>query len=70
MILAYDGTAYRGWQIQPKQKTLQATLEQALAEVTGAQTRVIASGRTDAGVHAIGQAVSFHTESHLSCDVL
>ncbi len=70
MTLAYDGTAYCGWQIQPKQKTLQATLEQALAEVTGAQTRVIASGRTDAGVHAIGQAVSFNTESHLSCDVL
>ena len=70
MTLAYDGTAYCGWQIQPKHKTVQATLEQALAEVTGAPTRVIASGRTDAGVHAIGQAVSFYTKSHLSCDVL
>ena len=70
MIIAYDGTAYCGWQIQSKQKTLQATLEQALAEVIGTPTRVMASGRTDAGVHAMGQAVSFDTESNLPCDVL
>ncbi len=70
MTLAYDGTAYSGWQVQANQSTLQGTVEAALAEVTGKPIRVIASGRTDAGVHALGQVVGFDTDSHLSCAVL
>ena len=69
LALAYDGTAYAGWQVQPGQRTLQETLEAALAKITGETIRVTASGRTDAGVHALGQIVSFNTESPLSADI-
>ena len=69
LTLAYDGTAYAGWQVQPGQRTLQGTLEAALARITRETFRVIASGRTDAGVHALGQVVSFHCESSLPPDV-
>jgi tRNA pseudouridine38-40 synthase len=70
LTLAYDGTGYAGWQSQPDRRTLQDTLEQALARIVGHGLRVAASGRTDAGVHALGQVVSFETESALSTDVL
>jgi tRNA pseudouridine38-40 synthase len=69
LTLAYDGTAYAGWQVQPGQRTLQGTLEAALAKITRETIRVTGSGRTDAGVHALGQVVSFDTESPLSADV-
>ncbi|HWB09722.1 MAG TPA: tRNA pseudouridine(38-40) synthase TruA [Pirellulales bacterium] len=70
LTLAYDGTAYAGWQVQPGQRTLQGTLEAALAKITRETIRVTASGRTDAGVHALGQVVSFDTDSPLRADVL
>lgn len=70
LTLAYDGTAYAGWQVQVNQPTVQASLEQAIAKVTGASIRTHASGRTDAGVHALGQVVSLETASPLSVDVL
>ncbi len=70
LIVAYDGTAYAGWQVQSGQRTLQETLEAALAKVTGQTVRVLASGRTDAGVHASGQVVAFRTESRLVPEVL
>lgn len=70
LTLAYDGTAYAGWQLQPGQRTLQETLEAALAKITSETIRVTASGRTDAGVHALGQVVSFDTESPLSPEVV
>jgi tRNA pseudouridine38-40 synthase len=69
LILAYDGTAYAGWQVQPRQNTLQETLEVALGKITGETIRVTASGRTDSGVHALGQVVSFDTKSPLPPDV-
>jgi len=66
LTLAYDGTAYAGWQVQPARPTIQQTLEQAIAAVTGETVRVVASGRTDAGVHAAGQVVGWRTGSSLS----
>lgn len=70
LTIAYDGTAYAGWQYQPDRMSVQETLENALKKVTGERIRVLASGRTDAGVHALGQVVGFSTECKLPPDVL
>lgn len=70
LTLAYDGTDYAGWQVQPGRRTVQGELEAALRRITGEEVRAIASGRTDAGVHALGQVVSFRTESRLPAAVL
>lgn len=61
LTLAYDGTAYCGWQRQPNGQSVQAIVERALSEFTGERIHVAASGRTDAGVHAVGQLVTFNT---------
>jgi tRNA pseudouridine38-40 synthase len=55
----YDGTAFFGFQVQVEQRTVQGEIERALEAVTGAKTRVIGAGRTDRGVHARGQVISF-----------
>ena len=65
LTLAYDGAAYSGWQFQPDRPTLQGTLESALKQITRETIRVAGSGRTDAGVHALGQVVSFHSATRL-----
>jgi tRNA pseudouridine38-40 synthase len=70
LTIAYDGTDYFGWQFQPDKRTIQGTLEAAVADVTTSWTRIVASSRTDAGVHAVGQAVSFPTETRLENDEL
>jgi tRNA pseudouridine38-40 synthase len=69
--VAYDGTDFRGWQTQPGLRTVQETLESAIAAVTGDESAPAnASGRTDSGVHAVGQVVNFYTKSLLEPDVL
>jgi tRNA pseudouridine38-40 synthase len=70
LTLSYDGTAYAGWQVQSNARTIQAEVEKALHQVTGEKIRVLASGRTDAGVHAIGQVVGFRSETYLAPEVL
>lgn len=61
-VLAYDGTAYSGWQFQPNGLSIQELLEKALSTILRAKTSVSASGRTDAGVHARGQVAHFESE--------
>lgn len=63
LTLAYDGTDYRGWQVQPNGPSVQDAVESAVRKLTGEQTRVYCAGRTDSGVHAIGQAANFQTSS-------
>jgi tRNA pseudouridine38-40 synthase len=70
LTLSYDGTDFAGWQFQTGQRTLQDTLEQTLAKITGQFSRATASGRTDAGVHALAQIVSFETASTMPVEIL
>jgi tRNA pseudouridine38-40 synthase len=58
-VIEYDGTDYLGFQLQAEGRTIQGEVERALAEVTRRETRVVGAGRTDAGVHAMGQVISF-----------
>lgn len=70
VVLAYDGTDFRGWQRQPDGRTVQGVLEEAIRKVTQKRTVVHGAGRTDAGIHALGQAASFRGAFKLADDVL
>jgi tRNA pseudouridine38-40 synthase len=61
LLLEYAGTRYHGWQRQKNAVCVQQVLEEALTRLTGEGVRLIGSGRTDAGVHALGQVANFHT---------
>ena len=65
LTIAYDGTDYSGWQVQPARPSVQACVEQAILKITGEQRRLYCAGRTDAGVHALGQEANFYTLSRI-----
>ena len=70
MIIAYDGTAYAGWQVQPKHTTVQHWLEAVMLKLTGEKVKVHGSGRTDQGVHARGQVAHLDLTREWRCDHL
>ncbi|MDP2167369.1 MAG: tRNA pseudouridine(38-40) synthase TruA [Thermodesulfovibrionales bacterium] len=73
LTLEYDGTGYSGWQAQGRggrSPTIQETVEERIYKLTGARPRLSAAGRTDAGVHALGQVAAFKTESGLDTAVI
>ena len=61
LVVEYEGTCYAGWQRQPDHPTIQAAIEQAIHQVSQDSVSVIGAGRTDSGVHALGQVTSFRT---------
>jgi tRNA pseudouridine38-40 synthase len=63
VILSYDGADFSGWQVQPDKATVQGALASAIGRITGEKVRPQGSGRTDAGVHALAQVMTFVTES-------
>ena len=65
LTVEYDGTNYHGWQVQPNGETIQEVLERAIEKILGVAVRLNVSGRTDAGVHALGQVVNFTSASDL-----
>jgi len=66
LILEYDGTSYAGWQRQPDHPTIQEAVESAITGVTQTTVPVVAAGRTDAGVHALGQVASFRIDRDMT----
>jgi len=66
ITIEYDGTSYHGWQRQKNAHTVQEEIEKALLTMTGKKTVLTASGRTDAGVHALGQVANFHCDTDVS----
>lgn len=68
--LEYCGTRYHGWQLQPQAPTIQGTVETCLARLTNGPVRLYAAGRTDAGVHALGQVAHFETASAITLPAL
>ena len=66
LTVAYEGTHYHGWQIQPNGKTVQEYVERATEKLTGTRCNVLCAGRTDSGVHALGQVACFRTKSTIA----
>ena len=66
LVVAYDGTNYRGWQIQKNGDTIESMLNRALKELTGEEIHVMGASRTDSGVHAMGNVAVFDTEVRMA----
>ncbi len=65
ILIEYDGTNFFGWQKQPDTKTVQGEIEKALTLILNQKIKITGSGRTDAGVHAMGQAANFHADTNI-----
>lgn len=65
-VVSYDGFDYCGWQVQPQAKSIQATIEEALATIHNQAIKIVGSGRTDTKVHALGQVFHFESEMEMS----
>lgn len=70
LIIEYDGKGFNGWQKQPNKLNIQGEIEKAISEITGEDIDLIASGRTDAGVHSLGQTANFKTNSNIPVEKL
>ncbi len=68
LTIEYDGKDFNGWQKQPNKLNIQGEIERAIENVTGEKVELIASGRTDAGVHALGQVANFKTNSKMAIE--
>jgi len=68
ITIEYDGTSYHGWQMQENAKTVQGEIMKAIKKITGEEVNIIGAGRTDAGVHALGQVANFKTETKIPID--
>ena len=68
LLIEYDGKEFNGWQKQPNKLNIQGTIEKAIETITKEKVDLIASGRTDAGVHALGQVANFKTNSNIPID--
>ncbi len=69
LVIEYDGSAYHGWQRQKSDRTIQGEIENAIATMTGEHVSLIGSGRTDAGVHALGQTANFICDTVIEPEV-
>ena len=65
LVIEYDGKEFNGWQKQPNKLNIQGTIEKAIEQITGEKIELIASGRTDRGVHSLGQVANFKTNSKI-----
>lgn len=70
LIIEYDGKGFNGWQKQPNKPNIQGEIENAIERITGERVELYASGRTDAGVHAIAQTANFKTNSNIPIEKL
>lgn len=68
MTLAYDGTRYVGWQVQPNGLSVQEVVTKAIKRASGEDVNLLSAGRTDSGVHALGQVASFKTDSKIPAE--
>lgn len=68
LTVAYDGTNYRGWQVQPNGETIEGILNRCLSELLGEDVAVIGASRTDSGVHAMGNVAVFDTKTHIPAE--
>ena len=68
LTIEYDGKDFNGWQKQPNKLNIQGEIERAIENITGEKIDLIASGRTDAGVHALGQVANFKTNSNMDIE--